>query len=140
MNAIQAGTPPERHKVLFLDDDEELRRLVGIYLRRRGYEVTLAEELEEAGALLACRSYDVLCADLSLDSLGRFEALDLIAEARAKHSGLKIVVQTGSDDRGVHAACLARGADMVLVKGGTPEPLSRAIQGLLQGESTCAAV
>ena len=109
--------------MLFLDDDVELRRLVGTVLRYRGYEVVVAQELEEAGALLACGSFDVLCTDLSLDGLDRFEVLELLSEARAASEKLRIVVLTGSDDPGVHAACRAHGADFVLVKQASLAPL-----------------
>jgi CheY-like chemotaxis protein len=137
---MSANPTPElrKPKLLFLDDDSDLRRVVGLYLRTRGYDVTLAEDLEEAGALLCCRRFDVLCADLSLDSLGRFEALDLIAEARTSDRSLSIVVQTGTDDADVHAACRVRGADAVVVKRETPEPLLRAIESVRRGEVTCA--
>lgn len=135
MTKLQTAKP----KVLFLDDDSDLRRLVGLYLGAHGFEVTLAEELEEAGALLLYRRFDVLCADLSLDGLGRCEALDLISEARTGDRGLTIVVQTGTDDPDIHRACLARGADAVVVKRGTPEPLLRTIHRIRPGGVSCAA-
>jgi DNA-binding response OmpR family regulator len=125
-------------KVLFLDDDSDLRRLVPLFLKARGFDVTVAEELEEAGALLSCRKFDVLCADLSLDGLSRFEGLGLIEEARVGDRRLLIVVQTGSDDPQVHAACLARGADSVVVKRGSLEPLVSEIRRLQSGEAACA--
>jgi DNA-binding response OmpR family regulator len=126
-------------KVLFLDDDSDLRRAVKVFLTARGFDVTVAEELEEAGALLSCRKFDVLCADLSLDGLSRFEGLGLIEEARAGDRGLHIIVQTGSDDPRVHAACTARGADSVIVKGGGFEQLVSEIRRLRSGEDPCTA-
>jgi DNA-binding response OmpR family regulator len=113
--------------------------MVPLFLKARGFDVTVAEELEEAGALLSCRSFDVLCADLSLDGLSRFEGLGLIEEARLGDRALLIVVQTGSDDPRVHAACVARGADSVIVKGDGLEPLVSEIRRLRPREGSCRA-
>lgn len=140
MNLVTSPPSPAGPRLLFLDDDADLRRLVDLYLSPRGYRVTLAEETEEAAALLEFRPFEFFCADLSLDGLERFEALDLIAEARRRSPDLKIVVQTGADDPTIHAACLARGANAVLVKRGSLERLWQTLIDFSPGGAACAAV
>jgi CheY-like chemotaxis protein len=140
MDTNGSPNPPEPRKVLLLEDDDVLRRLLGQYLGHRGFQVTVATELEEAAALLSCRRFDLLCTDLSFDTLVRFEALDLIEEAKTLQPGIAVVVHTGSDEPEVHAACRARGADRVLVKAGSPEELLRVIDAFAPGGAACAAV
>jgi CheY-like chemotaxis protein len=140
MTTNGSPNPSERRpRVLLLEDDDALRRLLGQCLGQLGYQVTVATELEEAAALLSCRDFDLLCTDLSFDALVRFEALDLIEEAKTLQPGLAVIVNTGSGDADVHAACRARGADRVMVKSASPEPLLRVVDEMLWGGSSCAA-
>ncbi|MEO8277962.1 MAG: response regulator [Thermoanaerobaculia bacterium] len=124
---MRENAPSPRLRLLFLDDDPELRRVIGRSFEAKSYEVAVAEELEEAAALLACRPFDAFCTDLSLDRLERFEVLDLIREARATHPELGIVVHTGCDRAEVHATCRAIGANAVVLKRGSLEPLHEAV-------------
>jgi CheY-like chemotaxis protein len=116
-----------RRRLLYLDDDPELRRVVGRSFEARAFEVAVAQELEEAAALLTCLPFDAFCTDLSLDRLERFEVLDLIREVRATRPELGIVVLTGCDRAEVHASCRASGADAVVVKRDSLEPLHEAV-------------
>lgn len=119
MNASTAMTTPDLEplRILLVDDDPEMRRLLAKSLERRGHRVTCAEEVEEAGAILEFRDYNVLCLDLDLAGLNGLEGLDLVAAARLRRPQLRIVVESGNADPRVHEACRARGAAGVFVKG-----------------------
>lgn len=116
-------------KILLVDDDPEARRLLACSLERRGHQVTVAEEVEEAGAILAFRGYHVLCLDLDLAGLNGLEGLDLVLDARSRRPDLRILVETGNADPRVHDACRARGAVGVYVKGQPLAELHQLVEG-----------
>jgi CheY-like chemotaxis protein len=113
----EACVTPEL-RVLTIDDDPTLSRVLRQALDLRGHRVTAASEPAEALALLENRPFDVLCADLNLSRLGRLEGLDLIERARYLRPRLRIVVLTGADDPEVLSACREKGADRIVIKGG----------------------
>ena len=121
------GVSPLR--ILLVDDDPDARRLLAKSLERRGHLVTCAEEVEEAGAILEFRDYNVLCLDLDLAGLNGLEGLDLVADARMRRPGLRIVVESGNGDLRVHEACRARGAAGVFVKGQPLAQLHQLVEG-----------
>lgn len=120
----------ESLKILLVDDDPDARRLLARSLGRRGHQVTVAEEVEEAGALLAFRGYDVLCLDLDLAGLNGLEGLDLVLDARSRSANLRILVETGNADPRVHEACRLRGAVGVFVKGQPLAELHQLVEGV----------
>lgn len=56
--------------VLFVDDEEGLRRVAERYLRKRGHDVQVAENGEVALELLQSRRFDVIVTDLRMPVLG----------------------------------------------------------------------
>ena len=130
--ATPANSPTMR--ILLVDDDPEARRVLASMLTRRGHAVTCAEEVEEAGAILEHRDYDLLCVDLDLAGLAGLEGLDLIAEALARRPGLRVLVETGNADPAVHRACIDRGAAGVYVKGRSLAELYRLVDAALAPE------
>ncbi len=126
--ATLASAPPQPLRILLVEDDPGTRQLLATALERRGHEVTRAEELDEAGALLEYRDYDVLCLDLDLAGLNGLEGLDLIGEARARRPNLRILVETGNGNPRVHETCVERGAAAIFLKGSPLSELQRLVE------------
>lgn len=53
-------------RILFLDDEENIRLMLGMYLREQGFAVTAAGTVPEALKLITRESFDVLIADLNV--------------------------------------------------------------------------
>lgn len=104
--------------VLYVDDDDDMRELVGLALARHGIEVTPAASAEEAIPNLD--EVDVLVADLGLSGMSGRE---LCERARDR---LPIVVVTG--DREASTERQALGAHEVLIKPVTMQDLVEAIE------------
>ncbi|HXZ80654.1 MAG TPA: EAL domain-containing response regulator [Terriglobales bacterium] len=107
------------HRVLIVDDDEQVSCSVAEYLRQSGYEVDCAAESESAEALLNSQRYSLVIADLAL----RDETLDglhLVEAAAQRTPRPKIVALTGHVSRGTEEAARRRGADEFLAK---PQPI-----------------
>lgn len=119
--------PAAARRILLVDDEPRARQMIATLFERQGYAVTRAEELEEAGALLAHRRYDLLCLDLDLNGLAGLEGLELIDEARVRNPEMRIVVETGNGSPRVHEACQKRGASGVYVKGAPLEELKNMV-------------
>jgi DNA-binding response OmpR family regulator len=57
-------------KVLFLDDEENIRLTLGMYLEDQGFSVTTVATVPEALKLITQENFDVLIADLNVGSPG----------------------------------------------------------------------
>jgi two-component sensor histidine kinase len=101
-------------RVLFIDDDEGLRRLVFRALSRRGYDVTLAASGEEGLAHAHENAFDVIALDHYMPGLGGFETLQRLLAERA--DAPPIVYVTGSDETRVAVSALKAGAADYVVK------------------------
>jgi len=59
-----------RPRVLFVDDEPNIRLTLGMYLEDQGFEVTPAATVPEALKLISERKFDVLIADLNVGQAG----------------------------------------------------------------------
>jgi two-component sensor histidine kinase len=101
-------------RVLYIDDDEGLRRLVSRALTRRGYEVTLAADGEQGLALAREGDFDVIALDHYMPGMSGSETLtSLLADQR---NAPPIVYVTGSDETRVAVSALKAGAADYVVK------------------------
>jgi DNA-binding NtrC family response regulator len=85
------GDMPAR-RVLLVDDDPDVRRLVGIVIEREGLEVVAAESGEEALLHLGNEVFDLLVADKNLPGMN---GIDLARTAHFMYPELPILLITG---------------------------------------------
>jgi len=57
-------------KILFLDDEENIRLMLGMYLQEQGFAVTTAGTVPDALKLITQENFDVLIADLNVGFAG----------------------------------------------------------------------
>lgn len=80
--------------LLIIDDEPGIRFALRQYFKTLGHKVTVAQEREEAEALLAVYRYDVVIADLMLGGpLGR-EGLEVLAFIRERSPGTRVILLT----------------------------------------------
>ncbi|MFS8038914.1 response regulator [Xanthobacter sp. AM11] len=118
---------PEYH-ILIVDDDVELRRLAGKFLRENGLKVSSAQDAREMREALAAETVDLVILDIMLPGT---TGLDLCRELR-RGSDIPIIMLTarGSDvDRIVG---LEVGADDYLAKPFNPRELLARIHAVLR--------
>ncbi len=75
--------------ILFVDDEEQIRKLLSTYLTRQGYEVTLATDGYEALKAIRQRAPALVITDVSMPNLNGFE---LTRRLRADHKTARIPV------------------------------------------------
>lgn len=103
----------ERARVLYIDDDEGLRRLVARALERRGYSVACAAGGEEGVVMAQAEVFDLIAVDHYMpgqDGLTTLEQLQKLTDAPP------IVYVTGSEESRTAVAALKAGAVDYVVK------------------------
>lgn len=63
-------------KILVVDDEQSIREFLDIMLKKEGYEVSLAEDGEEAKALLKKKSFHMVISDLQMPNITGLELLE----------------------------------------------------------------
>ncbi|HZP97025.1 MAG TPA: response regulator [Candidatus Limnocylindria bacterium] len=76
-------------RILFVDDEEQIRKLLAAYLGRQGYEVTLATDGYEALKAIRASAPDLVITDVMMPNMNGFE---LTRRLRADHRTARIPV------------------------------------------------
>jgi DNA-binding NtrC family response regulator len=120
-------------RILIVDDDPSLLKMMGVYLGRLGYSVTLANSTENAWAEVeaAPSGYDVAVLDGSMPGLSM---QDLALKMLRANPSLCVVAASGyaMDTTAMEAAAPGRVA--VLQKPFPPEMLVAAVRRLLASQ------
>lgn len=69
-----------KSRVLVVDDEESIREFLDIMLRKEGYEVTCAEDGQQAIDLLKKRSFDMVISDLQMPNVTGIELLQHVKD------------------------------------------------------------
>jgi len=80
---------PSRACILYAEDEPRLRVCLSKHLRRAGYEVTAAEDGEQAWMALQASSYDLLITDNQMPGIS---GVELILRLRRRDAALPIIV------------------------------------------------
>lgn len=79
------------HKVLVVDDDEELHALTRAALERAGYEVISAHDAFEGLKLLGEQTVDVALLDIMMPGM---DGLEMLSRLRERNKDLRVVMMT----------------------------------------------
>ncbi|MDH3305416.1 MAG: sigma 54-interacting transcriptional regulator, partial [Gammaproteobacteria bacterium] len=88
---MAAKHPQRKGKILLVDDDPGLLRLLSIRLRAEGYEVEAVESAQIALATLNRFSPDLVMTDLRMDKM---DGIGLLKELQTRSPGLRVVIIT----------------------------------------------
>ena len=70
----------QKEKILIVDDDIEIRKIISIYLRNEGYEIIDAPDAIEALDILRNTTVDLIILDIMLPKMDGIEACLKIRE------------------------------------------------------------
>ena len=99
--------------ILYIDDDEGLRRLVRRALERRGYRVDLAASGAEGVAMASANCYDLVAVDHYMPGQ---DGLATLSALTALPSPPPVIYVTGSEESRIAVAALKAGAIDYVVK------------------------
>ena len=115
-------------RVLVVDDDPDIRRLVSAYLRRDGMEVITAEDGETALMHEATQQPDLVVLDLMLPGIGGIDVLRTIRERGTR----PVVLLTARDEVTDRVLGLELGADDYVTKPFHPRELVARVHTILR--------
>jgi signal transduction histidine kinase/CheY-like chemotaxis protein len=129
-----------RVRVLLVEDNVVNQRVAAGLLARRGHDVTIAQHGEEALALLATHTFDVVLMDLQMPVMSGIEATHAI-RIREAASGehIRIVAMTAHAMEGDRERCMQAGMDDYLSKPIDPPRLFAAVEQPSDSAATAAA-
>ena len=84
--------PVETATILVVDDEEAMRAFLRSTLRRRGFEVPVATDGEEAREIIEQGGIDLIITDLTMPRMGGMELLHWV---RARRGAPPVIVMTG---------------------------------------------
>jgi CheY-like chemotaxis protein len=100
-------------RVLVVDDELEVRLVLGEFLTGRGYDVTVAESGIAALAVLDKAAPDVVLLDVAMPELDGVETLKRIV---ALHPNMPVIMVTANADVEITSKLLALGASDYIPK------------------------
>lgn len=122
------GTASARARLLVIDDDQKLCRLLTQYLEPRGYELHAAHRGPEGLALAQGGGFDAVILDVLLPGLDGFEVLKGLRQT----SIVPVLMLTTCGEEGDRVAGLEMGADDYLPKPFSTRELLARLRALLR--------
>ena len=123
-------TNAKRHRVLVVDDHEDTCTGMKMMLQRRGYDITVAHNADQALEKAGTQEFDLLISDIGLPDRSGYE---LMRELRGK--GLRGIALSGFGSEHDISKARAAGFSEHLTKPINFEKLDETIRGLLELES-----
>jgi DNA-binding response OmpR family regulator len=122
-------------RILVVDDEPTIREVVGLYLRREGFEVESAADGDAALAAIARGGLDLIILDLMLPGS---DGLTITRQVRAAGS-LPIIMLTARGEEIDRVLGLELGADDYLTKPFSPRELVARVRAVLRRTQAAAA-
>ncbi len=119
-------------RVLVIDDEKVMLRLVRAILTRAGYEVATTESIEEALDLLRDQSFDLITCDLMLPGISGLDFLQMM-QTGAVQPRVPVVVVTAAGFQSELEQARSLGAAHVLNKPFTSQQLVSVVETALPG-------
>ena len=117
-----------KDRILIVDDDPEIRRLLVDYLERNGFDAVAARDGREMGQALERHAIDLVVLDLMLPDA---DGLALCRDLRSK-SNLPVLMLTARGEETDRIVGIEMGADDYLVKPFNPRELLARIKTILR--------
>ena len=122
----------EGEKILIVDDDVRLRRLLERFLTEQGYRVRAVENTEQMDRLLARELYSLIVLDLMLPGE---DGLTACKRLRDQGNATPIIMLTAKGDESSRIQGLEMGADDYLPKPFNPRELVARVKAVLRRQS-----
>ena len=129
-STFQPANSSEKRSILVVDDNPDIRMVIGALLKRHRYEVTLAESGEEALSILAKGDPDLILLDLKMPRMSGLELLSRLRKGDARPS-IPVIVLTASDSEEDEVSLLNEGASDFISKASSPEKILARIHAVI---------
>ena len=119
----------ETVKLLVVDDEDRIRRLLNMYLSREGYEIDEAIDGQEALEKALVNEYDCILLDLMLPEK---DGLEVLEELREKKKMTPVILLTAKGEESDRVTGFETGADDYIVKPFSPREVVLRVKALLR--------
>jgi DNA-binding response OmpR family regulator len=100
-------------RLLYVDDEQDLRMLVQMHLSLEGYDVETAGDGDTALALIQSKPYDIVLLDVYMPRLNGIQVLQYLK----KHNmNTRLIMLTGANNPYIVKECARLGASAYLSK------------------------
>jgi len=120
-----------REKILIIEDDKHISKLVKYNLEKAGYGCTVADDGEEALDILSKEQPDLIILDIMLPKMDGFELCRVIKQD-VKRRNIPIIMLTAKGEEVDRIVGLELGADDYVVKPFSPRELILRIKAILK--------
>lgn len=117
------------YQILFLEDEPVIREVLKEYMTISGYEVTTAENGEEAVRLLEQQKFDAAVLDIMVPGIDGFEVLRHI---RSHTTDMAVIMLTALDDEKTQVQAFNLCADDYIIKPVSPIILLKRMETVLR--------
>ncbi len=118
-------------RILVVDDDSVTRKLLGLYLRSKGYDVAFAENGLDALEKLGTENINIVLTDLNMLYMDGIEFIkNMKSESSYSHIPVLMISTEADEEEKRHA--FDAGADGYLVKPVTAEMINEKVLELLK--------
>lgn len=118
----------DQKHILVVDDNQEIRDLLGEYLQQHNYKVSLAEDGLRMRALMACDSFDLIVLDLMMPGEDGLSLCRFVRES----DGPPVIMLTAMNEDADCVVGLEMGADDYVTKPFVPRVLLARIKAVLR--------
>lgn len=118
------------HQLLFVDDEESIRKTLPEILRRAGFQVTTAATVPEALERIQSQHFDVLISDLNIGEPG--DGFTVVSAMRRSQPDATTFILTGYPDFDTALKAIRSQVDDYLVKPAHPKQLIEKVTATLK--------
>lgn len=119
----------ENVKLLVVDDEDRIRRLLTMYLSREGYEMDEAQDGEEALQKISENHYDCILLDVMMPEK---DGMEVLHELRIAENQTPIILLTAKGEESDRVIGFETGADDYIVKPFSPREVVLRVKALLR--------
>ena len=122
------------HRILVVDDEERIRRLLKMYLEKEGYAIEEAEDGEEALRMATTGDFDLILLDVMLPGIDGVEVCSRLRQFKAT----PVIMLTAKGEEMNRVQGFEVGADDYVVKPFSPREVIYRVKAILRRSSTTA--
>jgi DNA-binding NtrC family response regulator len=127
------ATVTTRPRLLVIDDDRLMRKLLGRLLTGKGYDAVVAEDGAQAQELFAQESFDLVLTDVNMPKV---DGLAVLKQIRERDPDMPVIMFTGSPSAASAMGALRLEATAYLIKPIDPAKLIAEVEKALKQRGT----
>ncbi|KKN23388.1 hypothetical protein LCGC14_0905510 [marine sediment metagenome] len=113
MIASESQQLEAKERILIVDDDEDIRNSLTLFLKEQDYEIEVAKDGQDGLEKIVEKSYNLVLLDIRLPDI---DGIKLIIPIKEKQPEIEIIMITGNDDINSAINSLHKGASAYITK------------------------